>query len=129
MDINVLSDSEQLLQSLPGRSLTINDTSIQLPAIGTGNSAGAVISKIEDIFESIIDCIHHKGKELSIPLKTRGRAGQQTRDATSGAILSLPDTKIKAITFPSRNPQEAWKFSRFELRMFIKEVSHFLDAF
>jgi len=49
---------------------------------------------------------------MSIVLKTRKRAGNQVHDAASGAIKNISDEKTTAVKFPSRSPQEAWKFSR-----------------
>jgi len=110
----LLTDSEpltgDLLSNLPRRELTHDSradpesreesTFITRP---NPNQAGAVISKIEDIFESVADSILHEKKELVIQLKTRKRTKKQNPD-------SLPDTKL--IRFPSKSPQEAWKFGR-----------------
>jgi meiotic recombination protein SPO11 len=76
------------------------------------NQAGAVITKIEDIFESIADCILDDGKELMIPLKSRTRnKNTANQDDSTKANRSL-NSEARSITFPNRSPQEAWKFGR-----------------
>lgn len=91
-----------------------------LPVVRT-NHAGVVISKIEDIFESIADCMLGEKKELTIKLKSRTRREEmtgenqdenQTSDETS-ARKKRPKDLFRNITFPSKSPQEAWKFSEF----------------
>jgi meiotic recombination protein SPO11 len=74
------------------------------------NQAGAVISKIEDIFESIADSILDEKKEMVIRLKMRKKSGSRTR--TDGDIENLGKDETRAVKFPSKNPQEAWKFSK-----------------
>ena len=102
--------SQPLLLGITSRIAT-SETNSHLP-LNSNPRSGEVISKIEDIFDSIVDCIQNRGKELTIPIKTRAKTGLQASDASSGAIGSLSDGKIKNISFPSRNPQEAWRFSR-----------------
>jgi meiotic recombination protein SPO11 len=75
------------------------------------NSPGAVISKIEDIFEAMTDCILGEKKELTIQLKTRSKTKSKIDDSQLAKKKTKSETKI--ITFPSKSPQEAWKFSRF----------------
>jgi hypothetical protein len=75
------------------------------------NQAGAIVNKIEDIFESIVDCILDEGKELVIPLKSRPKKNNANRD-DSTQVNKSPNTEARNITFPSKSPQEAWKFSR-----------------
>jgi hypothetical protein len=74
--------------------------------------AGAVISKIEDVFEHMIDDLGSDNRELVIPLKSRSRASGETLDAADGAIKQPPATEARAIRFPGKTVQEAWKFSR-----------------
>jgi meiotic recombination protein SPO11 len=76
------------------------------------NQAGAVINKIEDIFESIADCIIDEGKELVIPLKSRPKIKNIANKEHSTRANRVPKIEARNITFPSRSPQEAWKFSR-----------------
>ena len=75
------------------------------------NQAGAVITKIEDIFESMASCILQEGKELVIPLKSRPRKQKTANEAGSPRNYRQPKTETKNITFPSKSPKEAWKFS------------------
>lgn len=126
--------TKPLLSNLPDSPLTSNSPSghghavrqkkgpsvptFPLPVERT-NHAGVVISKIEDIFESIADCMLGEKKELSIQLKSRrGRAEitrenqdeDQASDETAAKKKRLKDP-FRSITFPSKSPQEAWKFS------------------
>ncbi|KAL5313601.1 hypothetical protein ACEPPN_018022 [Leptodophora sp. 'Broadleaf-Isolate-01'] len=81
------------------------------------NQVGAVISKIEDIFESIADCILEDGKELVIELKSRSKSKAKVEDDGGDGTRR----RTIKITFPSRNQREAWKFTAL-LR--ILELSH-----
>lgn len=72
------------------------------------NQVGAVISKIEDIFESIADCILEDGKELVIELKSRSKSKAKVEDDGGDGTRR----RTIKITFPSRNQREAWKFSK-----------------
>ena len=73
------------------------------------NLAGAVISKIEDIFESIADSILHKD-EMTIKIKTRKTTGKKAHNAETGVIETLPDEIMRSVKFPSTSPNERWKF-------------------
>ncbi|KAH7383513.1 Spo11/DNA topoisomerase VI subunit A, partial [Cadophora sp. MPI-SDFR-AT-0126] len=81
------------------------------------NQAGAVISKIEDIFEAIADCILAEGDELVIELISRSKTKSQVEGDESGDGRG----RTNRIVFPSRNQKEAWKFTAL-LR--ILELSH-----
>lgn len=122
-DDTLMEDSSSLLSNSPRRRLTheaestedvFQDGDSNSPSIKVAthsSQVGAVVSKIEDIFESIADCILDEKKELVIQLKCRHRA--KTNDE-EGAL----DRRRKAssggrkITFPSKNEKEAWKFSK-----------------
>ncbi|EPE33517.1 DNA topoisomerase IV, alpha subunit [Glarea lozoyensis ATCC 20868] len=79
-------------------------------ALPIPNTAGSVITKLEDIFESITDCLLEKNKELTICLKTRPpKVTQEDETGNRKRLMS----GVRKITFPSRNPKEAWKFSAF----------------
>jgi meiotic recombination protein SPO11 len=127
MDLDLLQDTladhpqqsalnRQLALSLPS-SAPFNDTAIYSSvstnsSFPNSNRSGVVLCKIEDIFESIADCILDEKKHISIQLKRRGKAKNQTHDADSGVIRDVTDEKVTTVKFPSRSPQEAWKFSR-----------------
>lgn len=74
------------------------------------SQAGEVITKIEDIFESLLDCIINEKKCLVLHIKSRGNNGRQTLDAATGAIRNTTDVETKEITFPGKTQKEAWKF-------------------
>ncbi|KAM0523072.1 hypothetical protein ACHAPE_001564 [Trichoderma viride] len=70
---------------------------------GTTTSAGAVISRIESILESILDCLA-EGKELCIDLTTDG-----------------DDQTAQKVRFPGKCAKEATKFARILL---ILQLAH-----
>jgi meiotic recombination protein SPO11 len=135
MDFDFLSDvltdnppevTGNLLQDLQDRPLTSNKqgngedgfqeraAQREIPApngtIGSSNQAGAVISKIEDIFESIAESILDQKKEIVIRLKSRQKPGNQKIANQNG-----PAEAQNEVRFPSRSPQEAWKFGEFAI--------------
>ena len=65
-----------------------------------------VIGKIEAIFEDITDSLLRED-ELTIPL--RYKRPQSTALDELEAELSC---KLTNISFPAKDPQEAWRFSR-----------------
>ncbi|TAQ87210.1 hypothetical protein B7494_g4466 [Chlorociboria aeruginascens] len=118
--------SENLLSNLPHSAHISHESRTGSPpridSISVrANQAGLVISKIEDIFESMTDCLLENGKEFTIRLKTRRKSGMQAHDTDNGTIRSLPNSKTRAITFPSKNSKEAWKFT---VLLRILELSH-----
>lgn len=134
MDLDLLSDimtdhqpvlTGSLLSDLQSRGLTdhntgeisrLNDHGSLSKTInyrsGHPNEAGAVISKIEDIFESIVESVLDEKKEMVIRLKTRRKSGMHVLDSDNGTVKRLPDDRMRAVRFPSKSPQEAWKFSK-----------------
>ncbi|CAG8961776.1 hypothetical protein HYFRA_00006319 [Hymenoscyphus fraxineus] len=88
-------------------------------AMNPRSTPGAVISRIEHIFEDITDCLLDGGKELAIPLKSRhgNRSQTEQRDGTEG--MSTSETRL--ITFPNKSPREA---RRFTILLRILELSH-----
>ena len=91
---------------------TISDEATNFSSNPNHDRVGAVICKIEDIFESLADCVLDGKKEMIIELKTRKKRGNQGRDAVDGTITDLGEGKVTSVKFPSRSPQEAWKFGK-----------------
>ena len=89
--------------------------------------AGAVITKIEDIFESLLDCIINEKKCLALHLKSRGRYGRQTLDANTGAIRNKSNAEAKEITFPGKTQKDAWKFGEHFQDSKMVELNSWLD--
>jgi meiotic recombination protein SPO11 len=119
---NILNDGQpalsgNLLFHLPDRSL-IDEPNAHATALNSSSSetanyeAGAVVSKIETIFEKVAGCVLDEKKKLAIKLKTRGKQSATARDTTNGTICNVTDDEMKTIGFPSKSPKEAWKFSR-----------------
>lgn len=61
---------------------------------------GAVLSKIEDMLEGMVDCLLGEKTELVINLKSRANRNKDPMKV-----------KASAIKFPGKTPKEAWKFS------------------
>jgi hypothetical protein len=138
MDLDLLSDilrdrqpalTGDLLFNLPDSLLTRNSNSNAAlrdePCEAAGelaaqefcfgqaisNQASSVISKIEQIFESIAESILEE-KELVIEMKFRKKTGIKFFDGGAELSQSNLPRETRAVKFPSRNPHEAWKFSR-----------------
>ena len=97
-----------------------SDISSAPQPLNSVNRIGAVISKIEDIFESMFDALQTGNKELSIPLRSR-RASQRSQpqsqsdnqdaDASTSPANASRRTSRAVVTFPGKTAQEAEKFS------------------
>lgn len=70
---------------------------------------GAVIAKLEDIFESIADQMLAE-KPFVIPMKSRLN-NEQALDAESGVLLNTGPSEVVNITWPGATQRESWKFS------------------
>jgi meiotic recombination protein SPO11 len=134
--------SPQLLSNLHDRRKLTPEQIAEDPALEDGDSnglndeaayptqRGVVITKIEDIFESIADCILDEGKELVIPLKTRPRNITVANKDDPTKINSSASAESRKITFPSKSPREAWKFSEwrgFDLEQWLMRKLHFFE--
>lgn len=101
--------NHEQIAEVPSLAHKVLDRSSRAPA---SHQVGAVINKIEDIFEGIADCILDEGKELVIPFKSRPKKKTTTdRDGSSQINRGL-NSEAEKVVFPSKSPQEAWKFSR-----------------
>ncbi|KAF4632534.1 hypothetical protein G7Y89_g5596 [Cudoniella acicularis] len=130
MDFDLLSgfiatpdrdDSADLLSNLPHSELTAHEESMEnervtsprfnatVSHVADPSQSGAVISKIEDIFEQMTDCILDEKKVMTIELKSRYSKRVKSSENDPRRKPSKPETRT--ITFPSKSPQEAWKFS------------------
>jgi len=135
MDLDLLSDFVQdrdvpslgqLLSNLPDRRLTFEADANNLPLfrddspnvqapisrVVNPSEPGAVISKIEHIFDSMTECILGRKKELVIQLKTRVKSKTSADNRSSEGKTKAPKTDTRNITFPSKSRQEAWRFSK-----------------
>lgn len=138
MDIDLSSDLlknnreqfyPQLLQNLPYSRLTITHPEnspdpfrvsaqrISFPAVP--NKVGSVILKIENIFDSIVDCVMGDKKELVILLKSRSKRIKTSEEDVNMDPERKPDTR--RIKFPSKCPMEAWRFAALYR---VLELSH-----
>jgi meiotic recombination protein SPO11 len=106
--------SVQMQESLDSTQTGQGDGPPMQDALPNRNTAGAVITQIENIFESITDCLLDDKNEFTICLKTRPRRNAQEDEANNGKKRLM--SGVRKVTFPNRNPKEAWKFSRCSLR-------------
>ena len=116
--------SRQLLSNLQSRERLTHEQIAEVPSLkqdvldaglraAAPNQSGAVINKIEDIFEAMTDCILDEGKEFVIPLKSRPKKETITNRDESSRINRSLNAKAKNVVFPSKTPQEVWKFSKW----------------
>lgn len=119
-----------LLSNVPGKLLTQNRSERELDHLDlrreSSNSnvnvcnpiqAGAVVSKVEDIFENIANAVLLQNSDVVIRLKSRRNSTRQG----SGTIVGHPKDEIE-VRFPSRSPQEAWKFSKTLQPVFLTSI-------
>lgn len=90
--------------------------------------AGAVISKIEAIFESIMDCLANGAGKLSIPYRNRTATRRSRRTIDEGEQAVDGPNPDGAVTFPGRTPQEARKFGRLVCSLY-SAVSYSFSSF
>ena len=127
MDLDILADinddgqpafSDNLLSHLPDRTLAHDEPNAhsRVPgsSLGTVNNGqvGAVVSKIECIFERVADCILDEEKVVTIKLKVRRKPSATAQDTATGTTKSMVDDDMRTIKFPSKSPKEALKFGR-----------------
>lgn len=105
----LLSNSPQELMSSPAADNSHANSQVPATRAVKSNQLGFVISKIEDIFESITDCILDEKKELVIHLKSRSRSKPRQEEGEE------ENDKRTKVVFPSKNAKEAWKFSKSRL--------------
>lgn len=112
------SPQDELTSSLEHKSSTKNATFIlpisDLSIAPNSQQAGAVVAKIEDIFEDITDCILGREKEMTILMKTRLKrpnTSSQTRDH-QGTSDTISTGRVKSIKFPSKSVAECRRFSQ-----------------
>ena len=74
---------------------------------------GAVIAKLEDIFESIADQMLAE-KPFVIPMKSRLN-NEQALDAESGVLLNTGQSEVVNITWPGATQRESWKFGEIPM--------------
>lgn len=116
-------DSQYVLPDLQSTTLTpsgptINSLSDHLLAPSSPRinpQAGHVISKIEDILESIINCLIEGQSQLVIPLKKRPKPYKEPTIRDMSQIRNRPGTETTTISFPGKTQHEAWKFSMWRL--------------
>ena len=75
---------------------------------GIKPESSIVISKIEDIFTTIVKDAFQGGRDVQVPFMSRasklGKASQESQETGQNTILP------GKISFPGSTPQEAWRF-------------------
>lgn len=85
-------------------------------AFRSNAKAGFVISKIEEVLESMIDCFLKDGKELVIELKSNRKGGSAT--SSNAETKQRKTSGITSVRFPGKSEHEVWKFSKLFLYVF-----------
>ena len=75
----------------------------------TAESDSNVISKIEAVFEAIVDTLLEDGDKLSISIRVKNSTTSSILDFRDGTEIP---SEIRQVTYPGGTPQEAWRFSR-----------------
>ncbi len=107
------SISSEAIQ-LPSRIRSINchlDMSRMPKDHAPGTQGGAVIVKLEDMLEVILDCLL-EDQPLVIRLKSRHNNFPQVLDPINGILKKTGTVKTKEIRFPGKTQREAWKFGK-----------------
>lgn len=92
LDLSVLPGGDG--QRQPSQSSRI----VQVPRNASQDQqVGLVITKIEDVFEAMVDNLAHNGNALCIPYRSR---------------TASPDQPARMLRFPGTTAQEATKFSK-----------------
>ena len=77
--------------------------------------AGAIIAKLEDILETVVDCMLAE-KPLVIHLKTRSTGTRQILDPVTGVLKNEGSPDARKISWPGKSQREAWKFCELPCR-------------
>lgn len=107
--------------SPPVRISQARHVDMSQPLRMTNNQAGAgsVIAKLEDILETVVDCMLAE-KPLVIHLKTRSRSTRQLLDPVTGVLQNDGSAEGKEISWPGKTQREAWKFCELPDAAFCK---------
>jgi hypothetical protein len=105
-------DSYSSIQLAPALVNGSDSKNFSYTGTETDSQAGVVVSRIEDILENMVDCISGEKKKLVIRLKSRSRHRSQAPNSVRQATNDAPARETRAVTFPGKTPQEAWKFSK-----------------
>jgi hypothetical protein len=102
-------------QGLGPDALELEQTQAQTlyPQSASSNQVGIVIAKIENIFESIIDNILTKKNVLTVQLRVRKKS---KICSTTDRQADATEQATRTLSFPNKNPKEAWKFSKYFFR-------------
>lgn len=108
---NPISPSPPPGSSPPVRTTQTRHVDMSQPLRMTSNQAGAgsIIAKLEDILETVVDCLSEE-KPLVIHLKTRSKNTRQILDPVTGVLKNDGSADAKEITWPGKTQREAWKF-------------------
>ncbi|KAF7868389.1 hypothetical protein EAF04_004921 [Stromatinia cepivora] len=89
--------------STPVKSEKFDPENISVSSYQTGSA----ISKIEEIYEAMTDCIIGRRKQFSFHLKSRNPSQKKATEDDK----ELPISRSRVVQFPNASPREAWKFT------------------
>lgn len=97
--------------SSPVRLPQTRHVDMSQPLRMANNQAGAgfIIAKLEDMLETVVDCMLAE-KPLVIRLKTRTKSTKQILDPVTGVLKNDGCAAAKEISWPGKTQREAWKF-------------------
>ena len=87
------------------------DMNLPLRMANVQPQAGSVIAKLEDMLETVVDCLL-ASQPLTIHLKTRSKSAKQSLDAVTGILRNDGWAETKEISWPGKSQREAWKFGK-----------------
>lgn len=105
--IRMASSGPRVEQSIPHTRHV--DISAPIRMANSQAGAGSVIAKLEDILETVVDCM--LGEEpLVIHLKTRSKSTKQILDPNTRVLKNDGSADTREISWPGKSQREAWKF-------------------
>ena len=105
---NVTPGYTSIRRTQPARRF---DMSLPLCLSTTEPLAGSVIAKLEDMLETVVDCLL-ASQPLTIRLKTRSKSTKQSLDPVTAILRNDEWAETKEISWPGKSQREAWKFCK-----------------
>ena len=120
---NPVTNSSPPASSPPFRTRTTQSRHVDMsqPLMVTNHRAraGSIIAKLEDMLETVVDCMLAE-KPLVIRLKTRTKSTRQILDPVTGVLKNHGSADAKEISWPGKTQREAWKFCKLPGQVFAK---------
>lgn len=105
--ISRASSGPRLEPSIPHTHLVDMSPTIRMANKKAG--AGSVIAKLEDMLETVVDCMLAE-EPLVIHLKTRAKSTRQILDPVTGVLKNDGSVGARKVRWPGKSQREAWQF-------------------